>query len=63
MKLGLQVCDQAGRVNGIIPTPNVRCSHLTFGAPNFDVLYVTAGEKVKGTNHYQSPQKPAMPKL
>ena len=27
--MGLQVCDQAGRVNCIIPTPNGKVSNLT----------------------------------
>src|SRR5262249_25098966 len=32
-RMGLQVCDQAGRVNCIIPTPNGRVANLTFGGP------------------------------
>ncbi len=67
---GIQVCDQAGRVNAIIPTPNGKSSNLTFGGPNFDTLYVTAGEKVysrkvktTGANAWQPPIKPAPPRL
>ncbi len=45
-RMGLQVCDQAGRVNCIIPTPNGKVSNLTFGGPDFNVLYATCGEKV-----------------
>src|SRR5262249_52332865 len=33
--IGLQVCDQAGRVNCIIPTPNGKVSNLTFGGEKF----------------------------
>ncbi|PAW82877.1 MAG: gluconolactonase [Pedosphaera sp. Tous-C6FEB] len=69
-RLGLQVCDQAGRVNCIIPTPNGKSSNLTFGGPNGDMLYVTAGDKVfrrqvkvKGADHAAKPIKPGAPRL
>jgi gluconolactonase len=69
-RLGVQICDQAGRVNCIIPTPNGRCSNLTFGGPQFDVLYVTCGDKVfsrkvkvAGAHGWQQPHKPAAPRL
>jgi sugar lactone lactonase YvrE/enterochelin esterase-like enzyme len=69
-RMGVQVCDQAGRVNAIIPTPNGRSSNLCFGGENFDTLYVTAGDKVfkrkvktKGANFFQEPIKPAAPRL
>ena len=68
--VGLQVCDQAGRVNCIIPTPNRRLANLTFGGPNFDTVYACCGDKVysrkvkvKGANNYQPPIKPAPPRL
>ncbi|MGC4007094.1 MAG: SMP-30/gluconolactonase/LRE family protein [Pirellulales bacterium] len=69
-RLGIQVCDQAGRVNCIIPTPNGKCSNLCFGGPNFDVLYATCGDavymrkvKTKGIDPSQPPLKPAAPRL
>lgn len=69
-RLGIQVCDQAGRVNCIIPTPNGRIANLTFGGEKFDVLYATCGDrvysrkvKVQGANAYQPPIKPAPPRL
>jgi gluconolactonase len=69
-RIGLQVCDQAGRVNAIIPTPNGRVSNLCFGGESFDVLYATCGDKVyrrkvrvKGANHFEPPFKPAPPRL
>ena len=34
-RMGIQVCDQAGRVNCIIPTPNGRVANLCFGGPDF----------------------------
>jgi gluconolactonase len=67
---GLQVCDQAGRVNCIIPTPNGKISNLCFGGENGDVLFATCGDKVfmrkvkvKGANAFQAPFKPAAPQL
>ncbi len=67
---GLQVCDQAGRVNCIVPTPNGKISNLTFGGANFDTLFVTCGDrvytrkvKVKGANAFEAPFKPAAPRL
>src|SRR5690606_23044347 len=44
--LGLQVCDQAGRVNAIIPTPGARLTNVCFGGPEFDTLFVTCGDSV-----------------
>jgi gluconolactonase len=69
-RMGLQVCDQAGRVNCIIPTPNGKVSNLTFGGANFDTIYAMCGDKVykrkvkvKGSFAYQPPSKPAAPRL
>jgi sugar lactone lactonase YvrE len=64
------VCDQAGRVNGIIPTPNGRIANLCFGGPDNDTLFATCGDKVykrklkvKGAHAFQAPHKPAAPRL
>src|SRR5207249_4093824 len=69
-RMGLQVCDQAGRVNCIIPTPNGRVSNLCFGGEKFDTLYATCGDrvfkrkvKVQGANAWATPLKPAAPRL
>ncbi len=69
-RLGLQVCDQAGRVNCIIPTPNGKVSNLCFGGENFDTIFATCGDrvymrkvKVKGAQSWQPPVKPANPRL
>lgn len=69
-RMGVQVCDQAGRVNAIIPTPNGRISNLTFGGENGDTLFATCGDKVykrklkvKGSNAWDAPQRPAQPRL
>ena len=68
--MGIQVCDQAGRVNCIIPTPNGKLSNLCFGGANFDTLFATCGDKVfkrqlkvKGAHGFQPPLKPAAPRL
>ncbi len=69
-RMGVQVCDQAGRVGAILPTPNGKASNLCFGGPELDTLYVTAGEKVfkrklkvKGLNAFDAPVKPPAPRL
>jgi sugar lactone lactonase YvrE/enterochelin esterase-like enzyme len=69
-RMGIQVCDQAGRVNCIIPTPNGQVSNLCFGGENFDTLFATCGAKVyrrkvkvKGANAWDTPHKPAAPRL
>lgn len=69
-RMGIQVCDQAGRVNAIITTPNGKVSNLCFGGENFDVIYATCNDKVykrkvktKGINAWDKPNKPATPKL
>ena len=68
--MGIQVCDQAGRVQCIIPTPNRRLSNLTFGGAHFDTLFATCGDriykrklKVKGAQAWDKPIKPAPPRL
>lgn len=67
---GIQVMDQLGRVNAIIPTPKTKgqVSNLCFGGPNFDILYVSVHDKVfrrkvkvKGANNFESPVKPPKP--
>jgi enterochelin esterase-like enzyme len=68
--MGIQVCDQAGRVNCIIPTPNGRATDVCIGGVNFDTLFAACGDrvyqrklKVKGANAFEAPIKPAPPKL
>lgn len=69
-RLGIQVCDQAGRVNCIIPTPNGRVSNVEFGGADFSTLFATCGDKVfkrkvrvQGAPAFLAPTKPAPPKL
>jgi gluconolactonase len=70
--LGIQILDQTGRVNAIIPIPpgQAQASNLCFGGKNFDILYVTAGDKVykrklnvRGANTFEKPYKPLPPRL
>ena len=68
--LGVQICDQPGRVNAIIPTPNGRITNLCFGGEKFDVLYATCNDKVykrklkaTGAHAWDAPLKPAAPRL
>jgi sugar lactone lactonase YvrE/enterochelin esterase-like enzyme len=69
-RMGIQVCDQIGRVNCIIPTPNGRIANVCFGGSHFDILYATCGDrvykrkvKVQGANAFQAPIKPLAPRL
>ncbi len=69
-RMGIQICDQAGRVNAIVPTPNGRVANFCFGGATFDTLYAACGDKiyarklkVKGAHAFQAPFKPAPPRL
>lgn len=71
-RLGIQVLDQLGRVNAIIPAPpsNSQTSNICFGGPNFNIIYVTAGDKVfrrrlrtRGANSFDKPIRPASPRM
>lgn len=71
-RIGIQVMDQLGRVNAIISVPpsNSQPSNLYFAGPEFNVMYVTAGDKVfrrkfktRGANSFGKPNKPANPHL
>jgi len=69
-RMGIQICDQIGRVQVILPTPNGKVANITFGGENFDTIYACCGDKVysrklkvRGANAYQAPVKPPEPKL
>lgn len=68
--MGIQVSDQAGKVQCIIPTPNGRVANFTFGGEGFDTLFVMSGDrvykrklKVTGALAWDNPIKPAAPSL
>jgi sugar lactone lactonase YvrE/enterochelin esterase-like enzyme len=70
-EMGVQVCDQAGRVNCIISKPERSwLSAVAFGGRDLDELYLTCGGKVykrkthaKGVLGFQDPIKPTAPRL
>ena len=71
-RIGIQVMDQLGRVNAILPTPpsNGQTSNVCFAGPELNTIYVTAGDKVfrrklntKGVNTYAVPIKPQAPRM
>lgn len=47
-RVGLQMFDPIGRMGGVIhkPVPGRPLSNVCFGGPKFNILYVTAGDKV-----------------
>ena len=69
-RIGLQICDQAGRVVAILNKPHAgSLSNVVFGGPDLSTLYVTAGDRVykreikrKGVYSW-APIKPPMPRL
>ena len=69
-RLGIQVMDEIGRVIAVIPAPVPGPSNLCFGGPDFDILYVSCGDKVyrrkvgvHGANSFNAPFKPVTAKL
>jgi gluconolactonase len=69
-RLGIQVCDQPGRVQCILPMPNGKVSNLCFGGENFNTLFATCGDKVykrklkvQGAQAWAAPNKPGGPRL
>ncbi len=69
-RLGIQVCDQAGRVQCILPTPNGKVSNMSFGGEKFDTLFATCGDKVfkrrlkvEGASAWAPPNRPTVPRL
>jgi sugar lactone lactonase YvrE len=69
--MGLQVFDQAGRVNAIISKPQrAWLANVSFGGKDMDHLYVTCHDKVyrrkvksKGVHGFAPPVLPPQPKL
>ena len=69
--LGIQVCDQAGRVNGIIASPASGVpSRAVFGGRERDELFVAVGGRLfrrktraRGVSSFEAPVKPNAPRL
>lgn len=49
-RMGVQICDRNGRVEGILTLPAGAVSSLSFGGPNFDHLFIICGGRL-----YQRP--------
>jgi len=70
-RMGIQVCDQPGRVHLIISKPqDAWLSNVVFGEKDFETLYVTCGDKVykrkiaaKGFRTSHGPFTPPKPRL
>jgi enterochelin esterase-like enzyme len=68
--MGVQILDQTGRVNAILPVSSGRASAIGFGGKDFDVLYVQSQNKTyrrklktRGASPAEAPNKPDAPKL
>ncbi len=69
-RAGVQILDQTGRVNAILPFPWKAPSNLCFGGKDGNILYVTAVDKVyrrklntKVSPLFLKPTKPVPPRL
>ena len=69
-RMGIQVLDQPGRVNAVLPLPAGQPSNCCFGGKDFDTLYVSCGGKIfrrklhtRGANSFEQPIKPPAPRL
>lgn len=69
-RIGIQVLDQLGRVNAVLPVPGRQTSNVCFGGPGLNVLYVTCWDKVfrrrlktMGVNTWDKPVKAPVPRL
>ncbi len=67
---GIQVLDQTGRVNVILPVPNDSATDVAFGGKDFKELYINSKNKVyrrhlnvRGANDFEKAVKPTKPKL
>jgi len=70
-EMGIQVCDQAGRVNSIIlPPKRATITSLVLGGPDLDQLYVVCGNQIyrrkihaKAALTFEPPIRPPAPRL
>jgi gluconolactonase len=70
-EMGIQMCDQVGRVNGIILKPQDKSiNSIAFGGKNLETLFVSCGGKVyarktkaQGMLSFGAPVKPPLPHL
>ena len=71
-ELGVQICDQPGRVHLILPKPRLanRVSYTAFGGKDWKTLYIATGNRVykrrtklTGAQPWRNPVKPPRPRL
>ncbi len=70
-ELGIQMCDRAGRVQGIIPKPHrAHLTNIVFGGKNLDIMIVTNWDKIyrrkvktKGFRYSDKPFELKKPRL
>ncbi|MEO8173515.1 MAG: SMP-30/gluconolactonase/LRE family protein [Sediminibacterium sp.] len=69
-RMGIQILDQTGRVNVILPVPGSEPANLCFGGVDFDTMYIACRDKVyrrklkvKGAIPFADPIKPTNPRL
>lgn len=71
-RIGIQIMDQLGRVNAILPAPPSKnsSSNICFGGADFNIMYVSCGDKVfrrklrtRGVKTFEDMLKPANPRL
>ena len=71
-ELGVQICDQPGRVHLILPKPRLakRVSYTAFGGKDWKTLYIATGNRVykrrtklTGAQPWRTPVKPPRPRL
>ncbi|HEX9512206.1 MAG TPA: SMP-30/gluconolactonase/LRE family protein [Puia sp.] len=69
-RMGIQVLDQTGRVNAILPLPSGQSSNCAFGGAGFNILYVSCVDKVyrrklkvRGANPFEGAYRPGKPHL
>lgn len=68
--IGVQILDQTGRVNAVLPLPTGAATKIAFGRTDSDVLYVKINGKsycrtlrTRGINVGEAPNKPDAPRL
>ena len=68
--LGVQICDQAGRVNCIVPVPGGAVTGVCFAGPEAQTLVAFTKDKIftrpvktKGAHPLAKPNKPGAPRL
>ncbi|MFM7074956.1 MAG: SMP-30/gluconolactonase/LRE family protein, partial [Planctomycetaceae bacterium] len=69
-RMGLQICDQAGRVNAIVPVPSGSAEDICIGGPEGDLVHVAGGGRMytrrvkpRAASPFLAPITPPKPRL